>query len=483
MGSSGAAVPSSIAGAISAAVAAEKAADDTEDSSTYLPLAGSNFGTKRVTQQMNAGITTDAAVVADWGSRMVLRLPVATTRWRLRYANYNTLLSLALTTPMTVNGLWVGSPAFGAARWNGNFTAAPTQVLAGFSVPVDGTDYVSPWIDDPAQQFAPGVDKLLSWGTAITATGTGYTRGGATQATLVGANGSATSANVSSGGVSITKAHVLGDVRMEYEFVGANPVGLFIGDSITDGNGDGDLTSGQNGTLPHETWPGAGALKNGFCAINLGISSANSSGTFSALSKWSFTRADLATTVPDFAVIALGANDLGSTAATIQGWQATVIANVKSLGIKRIYLATVTPRYGPANQGSITAGIGIGVTSISSTYSPGNVPILLGAGPTQEKVTVSAISGTGPYTLTVGATTKAHAAGDQIVHGNEINRQDLNEWMRSVPLGITGVIDMDAVMALSRGSASPDPRMMSLDLLHPLRSGYQLMAQVLNFRL
>ena len=72
------------------------------------------------------------------------------------------------------------------------------------------------------------------------------------------------------------------------------------------------------------------------------------------------------------------------------------------------------PFYG---KGGLVAAANAGVTSLSYTLSYGPAPAIgdvfvVGTGQTQEKVTVSAVSGTGPYTLTVGATTYAHVATD-----------------------------------------------------------------------
>jgi hypothetical protein len=65
--------------------------------------------------------------------------------------------------------------------------------------------------------------------------------------------------------------------------------------------------------------------------------------------------------------------------------------------------------------GTIAAAL-VGATSLTFTLQRGPAPVagdafILDVAGTQETVTASAVSGSGPYTLTVGATTFAHASG------------------------------------------------------------------------
>src|SRR5215472_13204648 len=75
-------------------------------------------------------------------------------------------------------------------------------------------------------------------------------------------------------------------------------------------------------------------------------------------------------------------------------------------------LDTVT---GTARTGTLNGATAAGATSLSYNASTGGAPAVndifgIDAGlSTAEQVTVSAVSGTGPYTLTVGATRFAHA--------------------------------------------------------------------------
>jgi lysophospholipase L1-like esterase len=435
---------------------------------------------KRVTFPLAGTESTQTAAAFDRGYRMPVRLAVTTTRWRLRVGNRNLLSNANLTTPLTSGGLYFGDPAYDTSgNWNANFTAVPVKVLDAFAVPTDGTDYTSPWVDDPAQQFTAHKPRMLSWNlVSAGATGTGVCVSNARQSFYQSANGgSLASAKTASGG--FFPATVNGDVRIEFEFAGAQPVGLAVGDSITHGRGDGDVTGTRKATLPHQSWPCLGGEQAGAVVANLAVSSATT-GNFTAANMLTYTRADLATTVPDFALIAIGANELGADMSMVETNIMTLIDVLRGLGIPKVYLCTVTPRSDIANQrGTLSAAAASGATTLSSSVNTGATSITVGVGVGQETLTVSSVTGSGPYTLTLAAaTTKAHAVGDQVIYSSEKSRQTLNDWIRQVPYNIDGVIDFDSVMAAPIGSASPDMRFMSADGLHPLRAGYQRMAQL-----
>lgn len=430
-----------------------------------------NYKSKRAALAIGTPLSTVAAVNSDELYRTIVRLPVATTRWRLRAANRNVQTNVALTTPLTSAGVYQGTPDYTGARWNGKFTAAPTQVVPAFSVPVDGSDYVSEWVTDPARQFKAHTDSLLSWNMVQTATGTGVGTEYVRQVFYAGSNGAANVATLAPGG--FVTARMIGDFRIEYDFEGTQPVYLFLGDSITAGQGDGDVTLAQSGTLAHEAYPGVVSLALSAPVLNLGIGGATGP-TFLA-GRYTYTRADLTTTVPDAAVLMFGTNQLASLA-TLQADILAAIAVIKGLGVKKLYLGTVLPR--KLSQGTLTADAAIGVTTLTSTASTGTGAVVIGAGRKQETVTVSSVAGTGPYTLTLSAgTAKAHTAGEYVNFSDEMRRQQINEWIRQVPRDVDAVIDFDAHIEMSNGSAAPDPRWMANDNLHLLRAGYQRMAQ------
>ena len=441
-------------------------------------------GTKRVTTALTAPNATTAAAAVDRTQRTMWMVPVATTRWRLRFANRNLLNNTALTTPCTITGLWAGNPLLQTSgttttRWNGDFSAAPTQVVTGsLSVPVDGTDAVTAWVTDPAQQFTPHTAKLLSWGITSLNSGTGIASGNSYQGVYL--TGAANAGNTTIAGTMNAQAIYL-DVRVEYEFEGTNPIVMHVTDSLGVGYGDGTQGYSSPGiaSLPYEAPPVAAGLMGNYCVVNLGVGSATT-GTFISPTAYGWTRADMATTVPDAAVVQLGTNSLGAAYSTNAINLNTHFETIRALGIKKIYIVTLTPRGLTANAGTLGADAAAGATSITSSFNPGNVAILIGSGMNQEQVTVSASSGTGPYTLTVSALANAHTSGENIVSGNELNRRRLNTWIRNVPYGITGVIDLERVVEASPESVYADQRIISADQLHFLRGGYQRIAQELS---
>jgi lysophospholipase L1-like esterase len=99
------------------------------------------------------------------------------------------------------------------------------------------------------------------------------------------------------------------------------------------------------------------AARTGRPTTNLGAASSTLA-AWAATPGWKRDRADLATTVPDRAIIALGTNDLASTSATYEANLTTLIAWLKGLGIPEIWVSTVPPYSGSpseANRAAINA--------------------------------------------------------------------------------------------------------------------------------
>lgn len=443
-------------------------------------------GTRRSTLCVTNPRLVGGPSTFDWTQRFLTCIPVSTTRWRMRVANRDRQ-STIYTSPGTVTSVWTGLPTLaisGSWRWDGNFTAAPTQVWAGGTIPTDGTELVSPWIT--ATNFTAGQQMLISMGVTVANSGTGVIFDETTQTYRLIASGSSHAGDTVLSGSARTAAGVMFDIRIEYEYAGTEPIGLFVGDSITSGFGDGD-TNGESGLHGFESFPGVAGMAGRFNYINAGAT-AYTAALWQPSTLWIWNRLDLATTVPDFAVIALGTNDISGSlpSGTYKANLGAVVNIVKAKGIKKIFLATIPPRVFPT-AGLLTVGASIGATSITSdtnflgiTYpSETTGTIQIGKGRLQETVVVSAASGTGPYTLTVGALGLNHVAGEQITAGKERIRQLMNDFIRGVPYGVQGVVDLDAFIALTPGNVAPDPRIVSTDQLHPLRAGYALIGQAI----
>lgn len=379
--------------------------------------AGAGTVTKRVSTPFGSdGVLTNTAASLDYNQRTLIQLPVTTSRWRVHFRNASGLSGAIQASSWDGTGIWVGTPLYSAAGlpWGRTFASAPAQAVGAFTTPSDGSDYVSPWVTDPALQFTKGVPRGLSTGIAHSAsTGFYYSTQGWTYG---GAGAAAAAGNATPGGAGLNN-FVVGDWRLEYEYdtpAGPNgvPVGLFIGDSITAGwDSSPSLPASSppqmQGFDPHQTWPGAAGMRNGFAWVNLGVGSTRAQ-QWATFSGWRWTRSDISTTVPDFAMVMLGTNDVfdGTAVATIQGYIQSVIATLMGLGIHEVWLATQIPR---------------GFSGSSETLRTG-----------------------------------------------------LNAWIRNVPAGIAGVIDLDKALRAPATPSGMEPEYFGA-YPHPNRAGYQAM--------
>lgn len=315
--------------------------DKTIADAAYTPVT-----TKRATVAFGASSVAIGAAAYDYCQRAMFTLPVGVTRYRIRVRNrQNNAAQTVLTTPITITGIAMGAPAYKSdGRWNGNFASAPTALVStSQSVPTDGSDYISPWFTAPAIQA--GTPVLFSMGWTSTATGTGMTISSVQGLAVSTAGSSANYAATTLTGATIGSGTLAHDVRIEYDFIASpkNLVGLYVGDSIIEGEGDGDQTaSPQGAALAHEAWPGALGLRAGHGTINAGIGGLGAGGWVSA----QLSRFDLATTVPDYAVIGFGSNDASAALAlaSFQSAMISIINTLRGLGIPKIYVATVIPR-------------------------------------------------------------------------------------------------------------------------------------------
>jgi hypothetical protein len=437
-----------------------------------------NPGTRRVIMPLGDCNTAGTATARDATQRTLVRFPRRITRFRIRSANHNLLTSTNYTTPLTYTSFHIGTPVYaatGLGRWTGAFASTPTTLLTGpFAVPTDGTDWVSDWLTLPEQY--QGTDFVLSFGFTNGSTGTGVALSGNGDA-FRGAT-SANAADLAPAGLAAEAGKIFGDLRFEYEVEGGTRVGMFIGDSITAGAAD---TAGalppeadtRIGILPHERWPDLAGRAGNFCAINLGVGSIGA-GSFNAATNMQFTRAAIGTSasVPDFGVSLLGTNDLYLGFATVTARITAAVASLRALGIKEIYHGTLLPKGQTQFAGTITGATTVGATSVVSTIDiNAGVSTVIGSADDYEVVTVTGKTGTGPWTLTVNAMTKAHAAGTRIAAADEATRIRVNNWLRQLPLGIAGVLDFDQHMAETSGGAISLPAYMFADKVHPHRGG------------
>lgn len=373
--------------------------------------------TKRVTLPVGSdGVNTNTAASKEYNGRALVLLPVTTSRWRMRVRNCSALSGTANAGAWDISGVWVGDPLYTSTdpQWGRVFASAPSQALAAWTTPADGSEYVSSWVTDPNLQFQANKPRGVSYGMAQAASGTfvystqGWTWGGAGAAAAAG--------NATPGGTGLNNFVVL-DWRIEYEFVGSAPIGVFIGDSITAGWTSDTSTPASkivSGWDPHQSWPGAAGIRNGYAWHNMGVGSTTGA-QWSSGTGWRWDRVDFATTVPDFAVISLGTNDAaaGTAAATVQGYIAAMVAAMRARGINEVYLGTITPR---------------------NYATPAN-------------------------------------------DANQTIQDALNAWMRNMPAGIAGVFDFEKAVQLQASPRLMDSAYVgTIGYPHPNRAGYQRMA-------
>ncbi len=208
---------------------------------------------------------------------------------------------------------------------------------------------------------------------------------------------------------------------IEYEFAEPIQCGLFIGDSnsVTFGSASQGTTNSGAGALSHESWPMVAGSMGGFAATNLGVGP-SSTPDWQITYPYLWDRVDLASVDIDFTVISLGTNN-GSAGlvAFVPAVRAIHTKLRDTFGIKRTFWTTITPRGCTTLLTRTTAATAPGVTSITLDAAPANGSITIGSGFNMENVTVSASSGSGPCTATVGATAQAHAAGEPVSCGAE----------------------------------------------------------------
>lgn len=447
-------------------------------------VGASPINTRRSTLVLGGDGDSGLQTVADHAWRAGFTLPVTPTRYRFKIANNNCLTNVRNPGVINVSGIWIGKPNVGAeAAWQGDFTVTPKQVVGAVTVDpaANGTEYVSPWITNggeivinqfqgfsigatTAVQLEGGVSPGLRWATA-------------------GSAASAGTAAVPTGALSIYSP--LLDIRMEYEFVGSNQIGLFIGTSITNGVKSAQVFTanipiGHMG--PDDAYPIMSGMRNGFCNINGGIGGVQTA-TWVNTAGLCWTRFDLTTCTPDYAVIDLGINDAAVGLLPLATFQAnirTIIAYLQSLGIYKILICTqstitnVSVFSSPAGvgmqlqaakaSGAIGTLVGVG-NQITAPYGgaalggpPGNANAWYqGAGgpwacyvelPTSNifegpfTITNSALAA-GVMTLTVtGSLVNNHELGAPVITQAEGLRQIYNNWIRSLAPGANMIVDM-----------------------------------------
>jgi GDSL-like Lipase/Acylhydrolase family len=439
--------------------------------------------TIQVTQSLNEGGSSTFGGWPDLNTRSLMMLPVSTTQWRVLIRNYSPVSEAGGSGTVQLNSIWAGVPSFSGARWVGVFASTPTQVYTGPASILAASDWVSPWITAP--NFVAGQLMALSFG---------FTGSGLVCYSGPGVNGllnNVTGASAAAGSTAFASANQMTtcDVRIEYQAVIPTlmPTLVVIGDSIAEGENGGD-----NGAYPHESWPGQVGQRLGIPVINMGVGSSTAASWAASTAGFKWTRCNLATLAAStnvVAIIALGANDLNgsASAATVEGYLSTIVGYLRTLGINEIYFGTVIPNAFTAAQevqrvllNNYLRGVPFGaagtfdfdkvlalppvVVTTTSTLATGTNPITVASG---TGIVV------GQYVTTLpGSTGQTAAATTAPVQVTVVSGT-------SITLSSNPTTSGAATLMFSNSNPRSDPDLCP-NYPHPLRSGYQRMASVVN---
>ena len=420
----------------------------------------------------------------DMTQRTVFQMPFASGRWRMWFRNRSLRSATVLTTPVTVTGLWTGTPTRDATnssghRWMGAATAAPTQRSGQLTVPIDGSRVFTEWITgDP---FVSGEDKLLSWGITAPNSGTGVASGNGYQG--MQASGAAKAADASPAGAAMGKSALYLDVGIEYELDSTAQIVVVLGDS----NGlsysagryaapDAVLNTPPS-VLPHESWPMQAGAMAGASVINLSVGSASPGDlavTFPQI--WDAIPAG---TVVDAVIVPIGINGVAGGTSGFSPHMRTINSKIRTdLSCDRIFWATMPPAGYTTMFGRLTSAASAGATSISMDTSPAVGVIMIGSGYTTEDVSVTSVSGSGPYTATISTPLAfAHSAQEPVSWNSERYRKLINMILRQLPDGISGTVDFEKLLESAPDSPVGDARYTDSDLLHWNRGASGIRAQ------
>jgi hypothetical protein len=435
--------------------------------------------------------TTTLGGAIDYTLRTLMAFPFATTRWRLKYRNRNLLSTVVPNGSAVITAVASGTPtrpttgaSSNANRWAGSATTMSTLTSTPVTVQNDGSWAYSPWFANAGDQFKPGTDKVISFGItaasgAVLASGNGYqwARGNGSVAVSTDAlTGPTVGANVG-----------YLDVCVEYEFDAAIKVLLVLGDSNSISYVEAEVSPlngyASSGSLPSESWPATAGMMGGFAVINLAVGSSATNhfapaGATYIPALWERIPAG---TKIDAAVMALGTNFLSVSLTTFAADFLDINTKLRTdFSLSSLWWATIPPRGYPdgtyAGTGSawasfLTADIALGVTTFTADRNLATGTAVLGAGGNGEDVTISSVTGTGPYTVTLSAaTTKAHHAGERIGVADERLRMYKNAYLRLNPDGIRGVFDFERLLESAPGSWRMDDRYSTSQWLHCTRA-------------
>jgi hypothetical protein len=443
----------------------------------------------------NASTTLGADI--DYNIRTIMVFPFTTKRWRLKFRNRNLSSAGALAGTATITGIAHGVPTrptttSSGQRWIGNCSTISQVSSSPIAIANDGTFAYSPWFAAEADQFQNGAEKVISLG--ITApSGATLANGNSYQwARMAGANTVAAS-TVASPSIGGNVSYL--DISIEYEMDAAVKIIVLAGDSNSISYVEAEpsplATYANGGSLPSEAWPNVASMMGGFAVINLAVGGGTQEG-FAPSSPshipalWDRVPAGVKA---DAAIVALGTNNLGVGLSSYATYLADINSKMRTTyEASSIWWATIPPRAypngtytgtGTAICANLSADVAAGATTITVDRQIGTGLTSVGTGMKGEDVTISSITGSGPWTATLSAPiVNAHYINERVGQGDERLRLYKNAHLRLNPDGIRGIYDFEKALEASPGAYRQDDRYVTSGWLHNTRAASSVKANM-----
>ncbi|MFE5290225.1 SGNH/GDSL hydrolase family protein [Nocardia sp. NPDC056611] len=350
---------------------------------------------------------------------MIVKLPVASTRWRIKIRNYDVFAATAktaLTGKKIIHGDHARSTST-ATPETGNFVGntATTIVSSDFTIPGDGSWYTSAWVTASGDQFDAGTEHIIGIGWTAASSVTHQLGSGRCWYWSNATSG--VDPTIAGSAATTAQQYVPLDIVIEYESVSRRPAWLAIGDSIMEG------VTGDKATAPAAAPLFKASYLRQWESISPLLIQNHALATTSA-QQWAsssfgcWTRLDTSQSTWAGAIVGLGSNDINNnrTLAQIQADILSVIANAQTIigAGKPIYVANVMPR----NWQGVSASL-------------------------------------------------------ETIRGN------VNNWLGTLPGGIAGVIDTDMPMRTT-ATYAVDAALVCNDNIHPSTQGVGILARAVK---
>lgn len=334
-----------------------------------IPLSSLRSELKQVTRTIsycNGGMEAPTAstitVNTQCGFRTSVKLPVTSSRWRIKMRNYGMLTGNRVA--VTGKGIILGvgdriTTGAGVTSLNTGFVdnTATTIVSGDFTIPGDGSWYTSAWVTNSTDQFVGGKEYLI--GIAYQSASSITVPCSTGQCFMWTSTANALNPTVKTGSTVPTGIPL--DFVIEYECLSSRRSVLMVGDSIAEGVMGPKGTSTTNWT-PQPIWrcyPQQWAYRNNALVTNMSLS-ANRVAQFLTTNNPRFwDRLNLTDAKFDAVVLAVGSNDFAAdnrTLAQFQGDMASLVAQVRStIGDVDIYYGSIIPRTSSSNAAKVQA--------------------------------------------------------------------------------------------------------------------------------